>query len=107
MPNIITVASSQQQLDEAMRNPIVSDLKEVLYNPAHDSFTPVVDTLEHRPAVMTKANACAGVTCQSCQDEVCAGCDNAYMYDVDTQSATCADCVGPTFVTRFIADKTD
>ena len=62
MPNSSSsIASSQATLEEAIKHDIVNDLDDV------------VDTVNDWPGSHVKANECAGITCGSCNDELCAG----------------------------------
>ena len=72
------ISSSQATLEEVIKHNIVSDLDDIVVNLLHDSFTRI------------KANERAGITCWSCNDEVCAGCQVFYVYNVDEAAATCA-----------------
>ena len=79
MPNSNSiVSSSQATLEEAIKHDIVNDLDVV------------VDTVNDWPGSHVKANECAGITCWSCNDEVCAGGPVFYVYNVDEVAATCA-----------------
>ena len=72
------ISSSQATLEEVIKHDIVNDLDVV------------VDTVNDWPGIHVKANECAGITCWSCNDEVCAGCPVFYVYNVDEAAATCA-----------------
>ena len=72
------ISSSQATLEEVIKHNIVSDLDDV------------VDPVNDWPGIHVKVNECAGITCWSCNDEVCAGGQVFYVYNVDEAAATCA-----------------
>ena len=53
-----------------------------------------MDAVNDWPGIHVKANECAGITRRSCNDEVCAGSQVFYVYNVDEVAVTCATCTG-------------
>ena len=102
MPNsIIITASTQEKLDAAIAHNIVGNIDKVLFNPLQDAFSRIVDTLTNEPGINIKANKCAAVICQSCDEEVCAGCKVSFIFNIDDSNAICSNCTGPIFAQRF------
>ena len=53
-----------------------------------------MDAVNDWPGIHVKANECDGITRRSCNDEVCAGSQVFYVYNVDEVAVTCATCTG-------------
>ena len=53
-----------------------------------------MDAVNDWPGIHVKAHECAGITRRSCNDEVCAGSQVFYVYNVDEVAVTCATCTG-------------
>ena len=91
---ILIVGSTQKTLDELLKHDIVSDLDDVFFDSSM-TFQKVIDDIGRKVGIIFQPERCAGITCSSCEEEVCAGCaDESYVYDADNKTAICTVCSG-------------